>query len=134
MNDKAKIIIVAVIVLLIIWWFTRKKNDTATLAPGEETLFLTTGSSGDLVKKLQLKLNEQIRKAVKRNANLYCQYEPNMEPWLVGELTVDGIFGPRTMCALKAITGKTGIYAGEIDSINLVIPANTDTLDQIKWD
>lgn len=133
MNNKVKILIAVVIILIIIWLLTRKKSIPTTPAV-QANLFLTTGSSGDEVKRLQAKLNEMIRRAVKRNAKLWCQYEANMEPWLVGELTLDGIFGPKTACALKAITGKTGIYAGEIDSINLVLPENSQTLDSIKWD
>lgn len=138
MNNTHKIIIVVILIILI-WFFVKKskaKNGEASLLnpPSQPPVFLTIGSSGPMVKQLQLKLNDIIRDTVKRNSTLYCTYEPGMDAQLVGELNVDGIFGPKTACALKAITGKTGINSDEIENIKLSVALNSVILDKVLWE
>lgn len=135
MNNIQKLIVVAVILLVLILLIRKKTKagDHEALAE-QPPLFLTVGSQGDVVKQLQIKLNEIIREAVKRNVTLMCTYQPGMDPWTVGQLDVDGRFGPRTACALKAISGGISIYSNQIESLKLDMQLGAAILDRIKWE
>ena len=136
MNNKVKLFLIALVIFIILWFILKKKKtggDDQNQSGGNQSehLLLVQGSSGALVKKLQLKLNDLIRAATKNNVSLWCTYGAGMAPELVGVLNPDGIFGPRTACALKAITGRMSIYGDEIDSLMIDFTPNATILDHV---
>jgi hypothetical protein len=116
------IIVLAIIILIVLW----KKRAKATPKPNENSntgtltdSVLQKGSQGLDVRRLQMKLNEIISKAV--NEEIPVSYSLDNEQWhlITQPLVVDGIFGRATEVMLHAITGESTIKVSEIDSLTL---------------
>lgn len=135
MSLRNSLIIIISLFLIYVIWKHSKDASISNQEPIEtgDNIILTVGSSGPLVKKLQEKLNSLIRQAVKSNVTLYCQYVENTEPRTVGMLTVDGILGVNTACALKSFTGKTSIYSSDIPKLQFNISEGSIIHDTIQW-
>ena len=131
---------IAIVVIAIIFLFLyHRKKALAETELNQEILqqpnrILVVGSSGDDVKLLQRKLNFLIEKATRRKVELFCQYTQGQQSQRVGMLTVDGIFGPKTACALKAMFGKISIDVADIPKLTIEFPEGITVIDTIKWE
>jgi hypothetical protein len=120
------IAIIVILVIIFLLYKRRKKNQSTDQPQPDQGLVQDTvlglGSSGLDVKRLQMKLNEMIARAVNEEIPVSYSldgytYHPITQP-----LVVDGKFGKATQTMLFALTGKMKIKASEIDSLSISFP------------
>lgn len=136
MNRNVTIVLVIIAIIVLFLYHKKKSREGESINQEAAALpnrILVIGSSGDDVKLLQRKLNMLIEAATNRNVELFCQYTQGQQSQRVGMLTVDGIFGPKTACALKAMFGKISIDVADIPKLTIEFPEGTTILDTIRW-
>lgn len=113
-----------ILILALLFWRRKKAQANPPVADTEaivEDSLLGLGSSGLDVKRLQMKLNELVARAVNEEIPLaYTTDGINWNP-VTQPLVVDGKFGKATEMMLYVITGRKSVKASEIDSLSIAL-------------
>ena len=111
-NTKKKLVLTGTALVIVLaaygvyWFLTRDKetaegdfsNSTSRRTSKPKVFPLRKGSKGEEVKKLQKALNQKLLPPIR-------------------QLVVDGIFGSKTLGALKSITGKSTVNKSEYSKL-----------------